>query len=98
MIFATVGVPRVIEPSVPALRTAFSNPWGSKVAGGVMVAVLVIIGLVSQARGVVYNLDPKISEYIHQPSKETADWLANHTASTDVVMAQQVAIIHRVSG
>jgi hypothetical protein len=97
MIFATVGVPRVIEPPVQALRTAFSNPWGSKIAGGVAVAVLVIIGLVSQARGVVYNLDPKVSEYVHQPSKEAADWLANHTASTDVVMAQQVAIVHRVS-
>ena len=98
MIFATVGVPRVIKPPVEALRTAFFNPWGSKLAGGVAVAVLVIIGLVSQARGVVYNLHPKVNEYVHQPSKEAADWLANHTASTDVVMAQQVPIVHRVSG
>jgi hypothetical protein len=98
MIFVAVGVTRVIQPSVQALITAISNPKGSKIAGGVAVAVVVIIGLISQVRGVIYNLDPKVSEYVHQPSKEAADWIANHAATTDVVMAQQVPIVHRVSG
>jgi hypothetical protein len=57
-------------------------------------------GLVSQARGVVYNLDPSVSEYVHQTFQGGCGLagLANHTVSTDVVMAQQVPIVHRVSG
>jgi hypothetical protein len=98
MLFVSAGVPKLINQPVHALISAFFHPGVPKMCGGAAVAVLVIIGLVTQARGVAYNLDPKVSEYVHQPSKEAAAWLANHAASTDVVMAQQVPIVHRVSG
>lgn len=94
---ATVGPRSVVNVVSNHAMALFSRPGSRKMLGGLTVGVLVVAGLASQARGVAYNLQPKVSEYVHRASKEAADWIAGHTAPSDVVMAQQVSILHRVS-
>lgn len=62
-----------------------------------VVSLAAITGLVQQAELASWNLDPPVREFVHQPAKDAADWLVAHTLRSDIVMAQQVSILHRVS-
>lgn len=56
-------------------------------------------GLASQT-DTVLNISRKISmlEIVHAASVEAAKWLGRHSQESDRVMAQQIAVVHYVSG
>jgi hypothetical protein len=71
---------------------------GQRVRYGLIGALIVLmgIGVVQQAPGALSNLNPDQSAFVHHPSADLAQWL--ESAPEGTVMAQQAAIIHRLSG
>jgi hypothetical protein len=76
----------------------FFNGKKQRLASALAVTVLVVVGFTIQVRAAIYNLRPDPKKYVHQGSKEAADWIAGHTRRDDAVMAQQISIVHRISG
>lgn len=69
-----------------------------QLASAIGVAVLVVMGLGVQVTTAVKNVTISASTYIHEPSKQAAIWIKDHTLPNDVIMAQEAPIIHRISG
>jgi hypothetical protein len=62
----------------------------------VVVVALVGVGLLEQISAARQNLGPDPSRFTHYPAVQAAEWLRG--APEGVVMAQQVEIIHRLTG
>ena len=72
---------------------AFLASWRTNMG---IVGVLLAVGVFQQAAIARTNLAPDPSKYRHYSSADCASWL--RTAGDGAVMAQQSAIIHRLSG
>ena len=75
------------------LVVAFLASWRTKTG---IVGVLLAVGMFQQAAIARTNLAPDPSKYPHYSSADCASWL--RTAGDGVVMAQQSAILHRLTG
>lgn len=66
----------------------------------VMIGVfaLLISGLGVQFAMALENLNINPQTFVHYPSTQAANWIARHALPSDVIMAQQIALIHRITG
>jgi hypothetical protein len=62
-----------------------------------LVAALVAIGLFTQIRLGVRNLNFELKESLYYPDIEAAQWIASHTDPTDVVLARKEDLVHHYS-
>jgi hypothetical protein len=62
------------------------------------VVALVALGLRTQSVMAVDNMNANPQTYLHYPSTQAAMWISGHVSSHDVVMAQQISLIHRITG
>ena len=69
-----------------------------RAAGSLGLGLLMAIGLYGQARMGHANLRPDPTTYLHHAAWSSAQWLRSQAAPRVVVMAQQAAIIHRLTG
>lgn len=98
MAIVMAGIAKKLTQRLTLYSKALFEGKMQHLAGALTVLVLVIVGLAIQIETAVWNLTADPQTYVHQPYKEAADWIARHTRSDDVVMAQQISIVHRISG
>lgn len=61
-------------------------------------AALIVLGLATQLVMAVDNVNATPETYVHYPSTQAATWISRHVSPHDVVMAQQISLIHRITG
>ncbi|MBZ5700351.1 MAG: glycosyltransferase family 39 protein [Acidobacteriia bacterium] len=79
--------------------SVWGEPLTVPLLGGLAgLLALVALGLFLQLGMGMANLSPDPSKFLHYPSVDAAQWIARNALPTDVVMAGQEAIVHRISG
>lgn len=70
----------------------------SRVGASSLLGLLVIFGLAMQLQIGQQNLSPDPSHFRHHASVEASQWITSHTSPSDIIMASQVPIVHRLTG
>lgn len=81
-----------------SVEALFDRDAAFSVAKGGLTMALLITGLYQTVQIAGRNLHPEPSTFTNARTVEASKWVADHTRETDVIMDEQFAILHRLTG
>jgi hypothetical protein len=71
--------------------------WVHLTLSACLVLILIISGITHITSRAYYNLNADVTSFRHFPAIQASEWLLKNTGKTEIIMADDYAIIHRLT-